>query len=317
MGLILLITVAVVLLWLLGAAGLVYSLTHPRRKTFAVALGRGDPTEPADLELLAQEVTFSLSDRSRTPGWVIQGHDVNEGGLTVVIVHGFEDSRYGALIRVPMVVPYARRVVVFDLPGQGESESSRGYGGLREPADVRAVLEQLEVEDAKRVVLLGSSIGAGIVMAAAAEAGEELRRSILGVVAESPYRHWDEPLHNLFKRYHYPRWPIIPLAGLWLTLTARGFTRFDRAGYAARLACPLLVIHGSDDPLCPIMSARQIAQAARAGEFIEIPGGRHDDLPTAHEQAYQDAIAGFLKTLCEPDRSSKIDGLAAPGSSPG
>jgi len=340
MGLILLLLTAVVLLWLFGAAALVYSLTHPRRKTFAVALGRGDPTDPADLGLEAQEVTFSLSDRSRTPGWVIQGggescgddeaggdprqlrsprHGVvtttggsSPGRLTVVIVHGFGDSRYGALKRVPLVVPYARRVVVFDLPGQGESESRRGYGGLREPKDVLAVLEQLEVADARRIVLLGSSMGAGVAIAAAAQAGGELRGRIVGVIAEAPYRHWDEPLHNRFKHHHYPRWPIIPLAGLWLTLTAKGFTRFDRAGYAAQLACPLRVIHGSDDPLCPITSAKEIAEAAPAGELIEIPGGRHDDLPTAHEPAYKDAIAGFLKMLCEPDRSGKIASLAAP-----
>ena len=307
MGLILLLLTAVVLLWLFGVAGLVYSLTHPRRKTFAVALGRGDPTDPADLELLAQEVAFSLSDRSRTPGWIIQGHVSDETAPTVVIVHGYADSRYGALKRVPVVVPYARRVVVFDLPGQGESESRRGYGGLREPTDVLTVLDQLPPEDAQRIVLLGSSMGAGIAIAAAAEAGGEpleeragqnIRGRIVGVIAEAPYRYWDEPLHNRFRKHHYPRWPIIPLAGLWLTLTAKGFTRFDRAGYARQLACPLLVIHGSDDTLCPITSAKEIAQAAPAGEFIEIPDGRHDDLPTAQEPAYRDAIAGFLKKLC-------------------
>jgi len=298
MGLLYLLLFAILILWLLGAAGLVYSLTRPRRKTFAVALGKGDPTDPADLEMVAQEVAFSLSDRSRTPGWVIHGQVSDEDGPTIVIVHGFGDSRYGALKRAPLVVPYARRVVVFDLPGQGESESRRGYGGLREPEDVRAVLEQLEVQDAQRIVLLGSSMGAGIAIAAAAEADDDLRGRIVGVIAEAPYRHWDEPLHNRFKKHHYPRWPIIPLAGLWLTLTARGFTRFDRAGYAAKLACPLLVIHGSDDSLCPITSASQIAEAAPVGELVEIPGGRHDDLPTEHEPAYRAAIGGFLKKLC-------------------
>ncbi len=296
MGLLLLILIATLFLWLLGAAGLVYALGHPKRKTFAVALGKGDPTDPADLELEAQEVTFTLSDGKRSPGWMIQGNDTQ--GPTIVVVHGFGDSRYGSLKRAPLVGPYAKRVVVFDLPGQGESDSRRAYGGLREPDDVLAVLGQLEKQDAERIVLLGSSMGASIAIAAAAKAGGGIRESILGVIAEGPYRHWDEPLHNIFRKHRYPRWPIIPLAGEWLALTAKGFKDFDRAGHAAKLSCPLLVLHGSEDRLCPITSAKQIAEAAPAGEFVEIDGGGHDDLPTGHEQAYRDAVGDFLKRLC-------------------
>ncbi len=329
MGLLYLILSAIALLWLFAVAGLVYGLTHPKRKTFAVALGKGDPTDPADLQLQAQEVTFTLSDNSRSPGWVIQGqvgageedggNDPRQlrsprlggkghsggggtsGGVTVVIVHGFADSRYGALKRVPLIVPYAKRVVVFDLPGQGDSEARRGYGGLREPADVLAVLGQLSPElppeDSQRIVLLGSSMGAGVAIAAAAQAEGEIRKSIVGVIAEGPYRLWDEPLHNLFRCKRYPRWPVIPLAGLWLRLTAKGFKDFDRAQHAARLGCPLLVLHGSEDGLCPITSARQIAQAAPAGRFVEIEGGGHNDLPDGHERAYTAAIEDFMKNL--------------------
>lgn len=310
MGLLYLILTAIVLLWLLAAAGLVRALTHPKRKTFAVALGKGDPTDPADLQLRAQEVTFMLSDNSRSPGWVIEGRDAMNsaggetsggggysGGVTVVIVHGFADSRYGALKRVPLIVPYARRVVVFDLPGQGESQAKQGYGGLREPDDVLAMLRQLPPEDSNQIVLLGSSMGAGIAIAAAAKAEGELRKSIVGVIAEGPYRLWDEPLHNMFRHKRYPRWPVIPLAGLWLRLTAKGFKDFDRAGYAARLACPLLVLHGSEDDLCPITSARQIAEAAPAGLFVEIEGGGHNDLPDGHEAAYSAAVENFMKSL--------------------
>lgn len=304
MGLLYLILLAIVLLWLLAAAGLVYALTHPKRKTFAVALGKGDPTDPADLQLQAQEVTFTLSDNSRTPGWVIEGRDADNsgGGPTVVIVHGFADSRYGALKRVPLIVPFARRVVVFDLPGQGEAEAKRGYGGLREPDDVLAVLGQLPPpestpEDSQQIVLLGSSMGAGVAIAAAAKAEGELRKAIVGVIAEGPYRLWDEPLHNMFRYKRYPRWPVIPLAGLWLWLTAKGFKDFDRAKHAARLACPLLVLHGSEDDLCPITSARQIAEAAPAGRLVEIEGGGHNDLPDGHEAAYSAAIEGFMKNL--------------------
>jgi len=308
MGLLLLFGFAVVLLWLLGAAGLVYALTHPKRKTFAVALSKGDPTDPADLELSANEVTFTLSSGTRSPGWVIEGN--NPQGSTVVMVHGFGDSRYGSLGRAPLIVPNARRVVVFDLPGQGESQARRGYGGLREPDDVLAVLSQLEKRDAERIVLLGASMGAGITIAAAAKAEGELRRAIAGVIAESPYRHWDDPLHNFFRHHRYPRRPIISLAWLWLRLTAKGFKDFDRAKHASRLNCPLLVLHGSQDELCPITSAKEIADAAPDSRFVEIQGGAHNNLPCEFEQLYKDAVGGFLKRLCSSDGSGTMTRLA-------
>ncbi|GAB4193024.1 MAG: alpha/beta hydrolase [Phycisphaeraceae bacterium] len=295
MGLLVLLLVAVVLLWLIGAVALVYALGHPPRKTFAVALAQGDPTEPADLELDAEAVTFSLSDGSRSPGWVIKGSATD--GPTVVILHGYGDSRYGSLLRVPLVQPFSRKVVVFDLPGQGESESKRGYGGLREPRDVLAVLSQLEPGDAERIVLLGASMGAGVAIAAAAEAAGELRRAIIGVIAESPYRFWDEPLHNLFRFRRYPRRPIIPLAGLWFRLTAKGFREFDRAGYAGRLNCPLLVLHGSEDRLCPVTSAKQIADAASHGRLVLIEGAGHNDMACEFADVYARAIGDFMKTL--------------------
>jgi len=301
MGLLLLIAIAVLLLWLIGAWALIHALTHPRRKTFAVALAHGEPTDPADLQLDAEEVTFTFTDQSRTPGWLIRGglrgEGASGGGPTLVLVHGFSDSRYGLLSRVPMLLPYASRVVVFDLPGQGESEAAAGHGGLREPDDVLHLLDQLSPDDTKRIVLLGISMGAGIAIAAAARAAGEQRSRIQGVIAEGPYRHWDEPLHNIFRRSKYPRWPIIPLAGLWLRLTAKGFKGFDRAGYAMKLGCPLLVLHGSEDRTCPIDAARQIADAAPDATFIEIEGGQHSDLTTEHKQAYQDALSVFMGKL--------------------
>ncbi len=324
MGLLLLILFALCLLWLLGAAGLVYALGHPKRKTFAVALACGDPTDPADLELVAEEATFTMGGGSRSPGWVIQGSD--PGGPTIVIVHGFGDSRYGALHRVPMAAPFARRVVVFDLPGQGESQARRAYGGLREPDDVLAVLavlavlEQLEKQDAQRIVLLGYSMGAGIAIAAAAKSVGEARAGIVGVIAEGPYRYWDEPIVSIFKRNHYPVQPIVSLVWVWLRLTARGFAQFDRAGHAAKLCCPLVVLHGTQDELCPISSARQIAESAPDGRLIEFPGGRHNDLPCEHEQAYRTAIGDFLKRLCSGDGSGTMNRLAEkaqPGASRG
>ena len=304
MGLVILILVSILLLWLFGAAALVYSLAHPPRKTYAAALGCGDPTDPADLELVAREMAFTFTDHTTSPGWIMDGQ--NAGGPTVVLIHGFSDSRYGLLQRVPFVLPYAHKIVVFDLPGQGESECARSFGGLREPDDLLAVLSQLEPDDARSIILLGVSMGAGIAIAAAAKSQSDLRSRIHAVIAEAPYRFWDQPIQNIFKYRRYPRFPIIPLAGLWLRLTHKQFKHFDRARYAANLPCPLLVLHGSDDRTCPPDAAQQIADAAPNATYIEIPAGQHNNLPFDHAETYAAAVSDFLQKLGHPAISGKM-----------
>jgi pimeloyl-ACP methyl ester carboxylesterase len=58
---------------------------------------------------------------------------------------------------------------------------------------------------------------------------------------------------------------------------------FDRAAHAARLRCPLLVLHGEFDEICPLEDARAIVEAVPEGvpaELAEIQGAGHNNLWT-------------------------------------
>lgn len=303
-GLMVLLAVASALVIVIGVAALLHALLRPPRKTYAVALGRGLPTDPGEMgergqgaegPLSYEAVAFSLHDGSATPGWIITGD--NPRGPTVVVTHGFGDSRYGALTWAPLLVPHASSVVLYDLRGHGEAESRYAHCGTTDVADLLGVLDQLP--SAGPVVLLGYSMGGGIALAAAArnDAREEGAR-IVGVIADGPYRFWDEPIRCYLRARRYPVWPFVPLTGWVLRLLWPGFTprTFDRAGHARRLRCPLLVLHGEVDPLCPTASARAIADAAPApgGEWIEFAAGGHLDLPAVDEAKYRAALARFF-----------------------
>lgn len=54
----------------------------------------------------------------------------------------------------------------------------------------------------------------------------------------------------------------------------------DRTAALARLRCPTLVIHGTDDPLIPIAAGRATARAVPGAWWLPIEGMGHD-LPTA------------------------------------
>ena len=40
-----------------------------------------------------------------------------------------------------------------------------------------------------------------------------------------------------------------------------------------------IVFHGTDDGMIPIGKGRSLAAAAADGQFIEVPGGTHNDIP--------------------------------------
>jgi pimeloyl-ACP methyl ester carboxylesterase len=94
-----------------------------------------------------------------------------------------------------------------------------------------------------------------------------------------------------------PAEPFCVLANLMLRIRLWNFDRYDRAAQAAQLQCPLLVLHGSDDPICPTSAGKAIADAAKYGRYVEIAGGEHGGLPLVDEQTYHQAIDDFLKAL--------------------
>ena len=145
--------------------------------------------------------------------------------------------------------------------------------------------------DGKPVVLFGSSMGAGISIAAAARKGTQ---EVGGVIAEGAYRQLLQPLAAHLTYLKLPSFPFAMLAWCYIEWCLGRFREFDRARFAARLECPLLVLHGSEDPVCGIESAQRIAEAAPKGELVVIDGGGHADLAEVNRERYLDAIERLI-----------------------
>jgi uncharacterized protein len=309
-GLLILFAAAAVLVIILGTLGLIYRMEHPDRLTLGVAIGRRMATEPSELGMTGRELTFRFPDDSTSPGWVIDGNE--PAGPMVILVHGWSNSRLGALAKARRIWPHAGKVVVFDLRGHGESTARICEFGAAERDDIAAVMEQADALDdsgkgPRPVVLFGSSLGAGLAIAAATQGPEHLRDRIVGVVAEGPYRRPMEPIAGHLRAMGWPSQPFCFLTGVYLALRfGPRIGRFDRAELAAQLRRPLLVLHGCEDRICPIDSARQIAAAAPQGELVEFEAGGHGGLAALDETRYADALAAFFGRLGQADPPGRI-----------
>ncbi len=273
--LLLLPTVGLLLAWLLAVAYTTWVLTHPPRRTYASAIARGIPSDPSELTPPRRFEHWTLRTRRLDlPVWDIACDDPK--GPVLILVHGWGDSRIGALPRIEGLASTCSRAIVLDLPGHGEAPGWCALGA-RETTDLLTLLDRLDIPD-ERAVLLGWSMGAGIAIEVAAR-----RPDLGGVVAEAPYRLARTPARNVLRLARLP-WRTNLAPAFWLLdaiLHGRlRDARFDRARHARRMRCPLLVIHGELDEVCPLEDGRRIAEAAPAGRLAPIALGDHNGLWT-------------------------------------
>ena len=311
-GLAILLLAGLAALWALAVVMTIQRLTRPPRRTYASALARGKPGDPSELPDPREFRSWNFENRGWTlPVWEIDGDRIQDPAAPIVLmVHGWGDSRLGALARVGAVLPEAAKVIAFDLPGHGESSRggvARGPTslGIEDPGVISDLVQHLSRSEPspRPVILFGWSLGAGASIAAAALL-QERGVPVAAVIAESPYIQAETPARRVLMYYAMPhRFTLGPALavvgwrlGVGVGTGGRAWHGFDRVQHAAKLVCPLLVIHGERDIICPIADGRAIASAARLGQIVELPEAGHNDIWTSPEKA-QNAVRSFVGSL--------------------
>jgi len=276
------------LLVLLAAGGALFALalfvwtvrmlTHPPRRGFGWAVAHNRPSNPGELEgepPAFTEWTFK-SLGIDLPVWDIAGS--NPAGPCVILTPGWGQGRVGCLDRVSGVLGAASRVLVWDTPATGEAKG-RCTLGAHEATMLADLIDRAQSE--RPIVLMGASMGAGVSIQVAAGRSGIADVRIAGVLAEAPYRVPFTPAKGVLTAANLPWALSLRPALAWVGIRSGAgpkWASFDRADHAANLRCPLLVLHGSDDNVCPIEDGQAIAQAASSGAIIEFEGGDHHSL---------------------------------------
>lgn len=295
MGLVILLAVGFALAWGGMVIGTCMRLTHPPRRTYAWAVSKGLPGDPGELPPPNGPRAFesfdlaarlggswrSLVGRERNgeslvPCWDIVG-DTHDGPV-VIATPGWGESKVNVLVRLAALGRLASRVVVWDPQGLGEAPGVCALG-TREHLVLARLIEYVSSTDNNpEIVLFGWSMGGGVSIVAAAN-DERVR----GVIAEAPYRVARTPAKNVMQYAGLPWTGVGPAAFALMGLVkgvGASWRDFDRAEHAAKLTCPLLVIHGDQDVVCPLDDGRVIADAAPKGQLVVIVDGGHNDLWT-------------------------------------
>ena len=316
-GLLILLAAGLLLGWLLLVLFTCWILTHPPRRSYAHAVARNLPGDPSEITVTLAggstqrglpftQWSFVARD-AMLPVWDVQG--LSPTGPTIIITHGWGDSRVMMLPRLAALAPLASRIILWDLPAHGDAPTGSFTLGAEETRDLLALFAHITetpgASPVARIILYGFSLGAGLsIHAAHAMSQTKIKNqtapaAMLAVIAESPYRFPITPARNVLRMRALPfRTNIAPALALFRARFGLWFRdkNFDRA--AMPLDAPLLLLHGEHDPICPLKDSRDIA-AARNAPLTIIPGGGHNNLWTDPALAPYSlaAVQAFLVSL--------------------
>jgi pimeloyl-ACP methyl ester carboxylesterase len=270
------------LLPVLRVVGLIANIGH-----------RTAPALPGDLPV--QEVPFQATDGVHLAGWLVIA---STHAPTLILVHGSRGTRAD-------MVPWARflfaagyNVLLYDSRGCGESE---GWGialGTREPDDVIGAVHFLAQRadlQSRRFGALGISLGAGVVLLAAAR-----EAALRATVADSAWADTSAQLAWMDSISRPPfTLPLLPYGPALADALIGGDLAATSPVKVIGLIAPraVLLIHAADDQnaTTPLSGEGRLYAAARQPkEQWIVPHGGHVGALNASPQAYQQHVLSFF-----------------------
>lgn len=219
-----------------------------------------------------EDVSFQAADGVKLHGWYVK-HSAPQAAILYCHGNGGNVSYDSELLRC-LHDRLGVSVLDFDYRGYGKSEGTPTVAGvLLDARAARELLARKEGLNNDQVVLMGRSLGGGIVVDLAKEGAR-------GLILESTFTSLRDTAG-----YHYPA----PLVSLFVPARLESLTAI--ASYHG----PLLISHGDADETIPFTHGQKLfAAAAGRKTFVTISGGNHNGPQSAE---YYEALGNFLQSL--------------------
>lgn len=219
---------------------------------------------------------------------------------TVVILHGRSGLKEDMLAVAERFVAADFRCILYDSRCHGRSGGSACTFGKNESADLRAVLNQVELMLANRGETTGPLTAFGISMGAAVMLqslpGEP---RIAAAVAVAPFADLSEIVERSARRGIHARTPPWLVASALQTAGLRGRytpSRIRPIEAMESITIPLLFVHGEKDAVIPAEHTRRLVKAAAGPvEMRLVDEGSHGDvLAKGGDDLYEQMVRFLL-----------------------
>jgi alpha-beta hydrolase superfamily lysophospholipase len=261
---------ALLLLTIILVALMSTMMLRPPRMVGGRALGILGRLAPTDLGLAYESLQFEVADAARLgqtvrlAAWWIPLPGAPDVDQCVVLLHGYADSKVGAIAWAPLWHQLGYHVLAVDARAHGESGGRYCTAGFFERHDLSAVIDQLRAghpHQTQNLVLFGISMGAALAVATAVWRAADIR----AVVVDSPYADFGHACFNHARLVNLPSPALQRLAlkfGQWRA--GADLNEVRPVDLIPELPGPRLVIQSARDLLVPPADAREIQRATEA-----------------------------------------------------
>ena len=219
-----------------------------------------------------QWIDFRSRDGSAAKLHALWMPSSNTKAPLLLFLHGARWNVTGSSPRIRRLHAMGFSVLAVDYRGFGQS--SKALPSEASAAeDARAAWRWLgQKAGGKPRYIFGHSLGGAIAIDLASAVNDEQ-----GVIVESTFTSIPDVLDSM-------RWGWLPVG--WLITQ-----RFDSVDKVARIGSPLLVVHGSADPLIPARLGQQLFDAAQQPKrFLLVDGATHHNTQSKALKQYRAAL---------------------------
>jgi fermentation-respiration switch protein FrsA (DUF1100 family) len=225
-----------------------------------------------------REVSFRAGeDAPRLQGyWLEVPEDLPVRG-TIVFCHGNSQNLTAHVPEVAWLPARGWRVLLFDYRGYGRSEGRTTRAGT--VADACAAIDLALARDPERTVVYGHSLGGAIGLVATAR-----RPAVRGIVAEAT-----------FPSYRAVAAAKVPPGLGWLAWLLVSGGEDPEDALAAIPPRPLLVVHGTADPIVPFRLGERLYDDALEPKALHVvEGGRHGSPWHVQRRQFEQVLLTFF-----------------------
>lgn len=252
----------------------------------------GDPGQAFGFPFREIEIQGELGP---LPAWLVPA----PRRTWAIVVHGHNGSRQDGLETTPALHRLGLPALLVSYrndPGVEPSPDGYHHLGLTEWRDVDAAARYALRQGAKRLLLIGVSMGGAIVGRFMAESPRAKR--VAALVLDAPVVDWRDTLEFNATLMGLPEIVSLPLR--W-AIGARIDVDWDALDYESHpedFELPILLFHGAEDELVPKESSQELAEALpERVTYLETPEADHVQAWNVNPPLYERQLERFLEKV--------------------
>jgi len=245
---------------------------------------------PSDVGLPFENLSIPSRNGVRLAAWYVPNGKEN---ALVILFHGYVAEKSAMLTEAQAFHRLGHPALLVDLRGSGDSSESYTTIGYHEAEDVTRVVQYAgDNLPHSKLVLFGQSMGAVAILRAVSQYGVAPD----AIIVEAVFDTMLNTVKNRFKAMGVPSFPSAHLLLFWGGRRV-GFDGFSHnpVEYARDVSCPVLFMHGVDDPRAQLEEGRRVFEAVPGQkQFREFPEAGHEAYCAKFPQAWEQMVREFL-----------------------